>query len=144
MKKWFTLALTAALLVGVLCGSALADGGSELVQVLMSTPGVTVTPAVQGVDAADLDEAVENGQELIPEDCALTPGRITVLQSGSLECEEEVFDVTFKVWSTLKRTVGLLFLPEEGEAWELVTCNLGDVIEGRFEVCGTYAIVVGW
>ena len=68
MKKLFALALTAALLVGVLCGSALADGGSELVQVLMSTPGVTVTPAVQGVDAADLDEAVENGQELIPED----------------------------------------------------------------------------
>ena len=67
-----------------------------------------------------------------------------MLQSGSLECEEEVFDVTFKVWSTLKRTVGLLFLPEEGEAWELVSCNLGDVIEGRFEVCGTYAIVVGW
>ena len=62
----------------------------------------------------------------------------------TIEVEEEVFDVTFKVWSTLKRTVGLFFLPEEGEVWELVTCNLGDVIEGRFEVCGTYAIVVGW
>lgn len=146
MKKILALVLTAALLAGIFCVPALADDSDDKVRVLMSTPGVTVSKAApdQFAAAADLEEAVENGAELIPEGCKLTPGRITVLHTGTVSCEEEVFYVSFKVWSTLKRTVGLFFLPEDGEQWELISCNLGDVIEGRFEASGTYAIAVGW
>ena len=112
--------------------------------VLMSTPGVSVERNDQRASAEELEEAIEAGTELIPEDCKLAPERITVLQTGRVSCDEEVYDVSFKVWSTLKRTVGLFFRAEGSEEWELISCNLGDVIEGRFEASGEYTIVVGW
>lgn len=145
MKKFLAIALTAALLAGFFTVPALAGTGyDELINVLMSTPGVTVARADQGTRAEELQEAIENGAELIPEECELVPDRITVLQTGTVSCDEEVYDVSFKVWSTLNRTVGLFFQAEDSEEWELISCNLGDVIEGRFETGGTYTIVVGW
>ena len=110
----------------------------------MSTPGVSVERNVQRASAGELEEAIEAGAELIPEDCKLDPERITVLQTGRVSCDEEVYDVSFKVWSTLNRTVGLFFRADGCEEWELISCNLGDVIEGRFEASGEYTIVVGW
>ena len=67
-----------------------------------------------------------------------------MLGTGNLSCEEEVYYVSFKVWSTVGRTVGLFFRAEDSEEWELISCNQGDVIEGQFETAGTYTIVVGW
>ena len=146
MKKMLSLVLTAALLAGIFCVTAMADGSGGQVRVIMSSPDVTVTEAEkdQIPAAEDLDEAMEQGAELIPEDCKLLPGRITVLGTGNLSCEEEVYYVSFKVWSTVGRTVGLFFRAEDSEEWELISCNLGDVIEGQFETAGTYTIVVGW
>ena len=145
MKKMLAVVLAALLLGGVFTTPALARSSyDELIYVLMSTPGVSVERNVQRASAGELEEAIEAGAELIPEDCELDPERITVLQTGRVSCDEEVYDVSFKVWSTLKRTVGLFFRAEGSEEWELISCNLGDVIEGRFEASGEYTIVVGW
>lgn len=145
MKKILSLVLAAALLCAVLAVPAAAETYlSEKVRVLMSTPEVTVTGAAKCVPAEDLADAIEDGQELIPEECKLNAKRISVLQSGSVTCEEEVNYVTFKVWSTAKRTIALFFMEEDGEDWQLLSCNLGDVIEGCFEANGQFAIVVGW
>ena len=94
--------------------------------------------------AQELDDAIEAGAERIPSGCKLAPGRVTLMDTGSLSSTDAVYSVTFKVWSTQKRTIGLFFRAEGSESWELATCNLGDVIEGRFETGGTYAIAVGW
>ena len=145
MKKLLAVFLAALLLGGVLAVPTLAQSScDELIYVLMSTPGVSVDKNDQICSAGELVEAIEAGAELIPEDCKLDPERITVLQTGYVSCDEEVFYVSFKVWSTLKRTVALFFLAEGSEEWELISCNLGDVIEGRFEAKGEYTIVVGW
>ena len=145
MKKLLAVVLAALLLGGAFTTPALARSSyDELIYVLMSTPGVSVERNDQRASAEELEEAIEAGAELIPEDCKLAPERITVLQTGRVSCDEEVYDVSFKVWSTLKRTVGLFFRAEGSEEWELISCNLGDVIEGRFEASGEYTIVVGW
>ena len=81
---------------------------------------------------------------VIPEDVLFTPGRLTLMATGHVTCDEEVYDVSFKVWSTINRAIGLFFLADDADTWELLTCNLGDVIEGRFQAPGTYAIAVGW
>ena len=145
MKKMLAVVLAALLLGGVITTPALARSSyDELICVLMSTPGVSVERNVQRASAGELEEAIEAGAELIPEDCKLAPERITVLQTGRVSCDEEVYDVSFKVWSTLNRTVGLFFRAEDSGEWKLISCNLGDVIEGRFEASGEYTIVVGW
>lgn len=141
MKRLFALMLTAVMLAAVFAIPAFADVQIDL---LMSTPGVSIERAKQGVKPEELADAIEEGADLIPEECKLDPERITVLQTGTLTCEEEDGYATFKVWSTVKRTIGLFFLAEDAESWELLSCNLGDVIEGEFEASGTYAIVVGW
>ena len=141
MKRLFALMLTAVMLAAVFAIPAFADVQIDL---LMSTPGVSVERAKQGVKPEELADAIEEGAELIPEECKLDPERITVLQTGTLTCEEEDGYATFKVWSTVKRTIGLFFQAEDSECWELLACNLGDVIEGEFLSSGTYAIVVGW
>ena len=115
-----------------------------MINVLMSTPGVSVEVNDQRVSEDELGEAIVAGGELIPEDCELVPDRITVFQTGRVSCDEEVFYVSFKVWSTLKRTVGLFFRADDSEEWQLISCNLGDVIEGGFETSGEYTIAVGW
>ena len=145
MKKMLAVVLAALLLGGVFTTPALARSSyDELIYVLMSTPGVSVERNDQRASAGELEEAIEAGAELIPEDCELDPERITVLQTGRVSCDEEVYDVSFKVWSTLNRTVGLFFRAEDSGEWKLISCNLGDVIEGRFEASGEYTIVVGW
>lgn len=143
MKKIMAFVLTALLLGSVFSAPAFA-GSDELIKVLMTSPGVTVAQDAKDVSEADLGDAIEKGKELIGRGCKLDPERITLLQTGSVACEREVNYVSFKVWSTLNRTVGLFFRAEESEDWELISCNLGDVIEGRFEASGSYAIVVGW
>lgn len=145
MKKWLALVLTVTVLAALFPVSASA-GGNDLVKILMSSQGVTAASAQkdQAPTAQELDDAIEAGSDLIPEGCKLVPGRVSLMYTQCLSCEEEVYDVTFKVWSTLRRTVGLFFRAEGEEDWQLVTCNLGDIIEGRFQSNGTCAIVVGW
>ena len=144
MKKCLSLILS-VLLAAFFPFSAFAEGNTgDLVKVLMSTPGVTVGRSDDSPSAQELDDAAEAGSELVPEGSKLTPGRITLLHTGTLRCQEEVYDVTFKVWSTRNRTIGLFFLAEDEEDWQLITCNQGDVIEGRFTCSGTFAIAVGW
>ena len=92
---------------------------------------------VQTLPGGDLDATIRSLTGFSRED-------ITVMQTGELTCDAEDGVGTFKVWSTVDRTIGLFFLAEDAESWELLSCNLGDVIEGEFEASGTYAIVVGW
>ncbi|MGM9604180.1 MAG: hypothetical protein ACI3XG_03870 [Faecousia sp.] len=141
MKRLFALMLTAVMLAAVFAIPAFADVQIDL---LMSTPGVCVERAKQGAKPEELADAIEAGAELIPEECRLDPERITVLQTGALTCGEEGGYATFKVWSTVNRTIGLFFQAADSAEWELISCSLGDVIEGEFQSAGTYAIVVGW
>lgn len=145
MKKCFAVLLTAALLV-MLCVPALAES-EPLVKVLMSSNGTSVSAPIQKdyPTTDDLGEAVEKGEDVIPEDASLIPGRLTILGTGHISNDErEIYDVSFKVWSTARRSIGLFFRAEDTDTWELITCNLGDVIEGRFQSAGDYAIAVGW
>lgn len=145
MQKLIAVILAAALLAALFAVPAFAESGSdEVVKVLMTTPGVEVTRMPQLTKTAELEAAIEAGEDLIPAECKLVPGRITVLRTGTVSFDEEAYDVTFKVWSTVKRTIALFFLPEDAEAWEMLSCNLGDVIEGHFTANGTYTLVVGW
>ena len=145
MKKLLSIVLAAALLLGVFCVPALAEE-ADMIKLLMSTPGVALSQPdkAQCASAEELDDAAERGAELIPADCTLVPGRITVLQTKNICCEEEVYNVTFKVWTTAGRTVALFFRAQDGESWELVTCTKGDVLEAHLEESGTYTIAVGW
>ena len=72
--------------------------------------------------------------------------RETLLRTGSVTGGREVYDVTFKVWSTVNRTTGLFFRATGTDEWELISCYAGelDVIESRFYADGDYAIAVGW
>lgn len=144
MKKWLALILAAALLAAVFPLSALADDTEDLIWVVMHSQGVTMGQADKYPTTQELDDAVEAGSELIPADFKLKPGRITLLGTGSACSEAPVFDVTFKVWSTYKRPIALFFRAQDSDTWELAVCNLGDIIEYRFEACGDYAIAVGW
>ena len=110
MKKLLSIVLAAALLLGVFCVPALAEE-ADMIKLLMSTPGVALSQPdkAQCASAEELDDAAERGAELIPADCKLVPGRITVLQTKNICCEEEVYNVTFKVWTTAGRTVALFF-----------------------------------
>lgn len=92
----------------------------------------------------ELQDAITEGSDLIPQECKLVPDRITVAYAGTLSFEEEDYDVTFKFWSTVNRTIALFFQAEGAEEWELISCNLGDVIEGHFATNGTFAITVSW
>jgi len=143
MKKCLAVLLTVALLAA-LCAPAFADY-VPLVYVLKSTDGTAVsTPIRENYPTMDeLDDTVENA-DIIPENATFTPGRLTILGTGHISNEQEVYDVSFKVWSTLRRWIGLFFRAEDTDTWELVACNLGDVIEGRFQTPGDYAIAVGW
>ena len=94
--------------------------------------------------SGELDDAVEASDGIIPEDVKFAAGRLTVMEAGTVDCDEEVYDVSFKIWSTVNRAIGLFFCAEEDDTWELISCNLGDVIEGRFQSPGTYVIAVGW
>lgn len=143
MRKVLALAAALVLLVGMVW---VPVAGESLVKVLMSTPGVTCREALREKcpTADELDDAVECSRGVIPEDVLFTPGRLTLMATGHVTCDEEVYDVSFKVWSTINRAIGLFFLADDADTWELLTCNLGDVIEGRFQAPGTYAIAVGW
>ena len=97
---------------------------------------------VGGEQAQDDDDEARDG--IIPEDVKIASRRLTVMEAGTVDCDEEVYDVSFKIWSTVNRAIGLFFCAEEDDTWELISCNLGDVIEGRFQSPGTYVIAVGW
>lgn len=142
MKKILALAL-AAVVLALCCTGALAE--SELVKLLMCTDGTEVTIDWScKPDAQALDDALEAGSELIPENAKFSPGRLTVMEAGTLVGGREVYDVTFRIWSTRGRTIGLFFRPQDSEVWELVTCNEGEILEGRFQSPGAYALAVGW
>ena len=68
MKKWLALVLTAALLAALFAVSASA-GDNDLVQILMSSQGVTAVSAQkeQSPTAQELDDAIEAGSDLIPQ-----------------------------------------------------------------------------
>lgn len=143
MKKLFALVLTAALLAALFTVGVSADY-SELVDVLMSSEGVQVSNRAQSPDLQALEEAIEEGTDRIPAECKLVPGRVSLMRSGDLSCDKPVYNITFRVWSTRSRTIALLFQAEGSDSWELVCCSQGEIIEGRFESSGSYAIVVGW
>ena len=89
MKKILALALAAMLVTGC-CISAFADP-AQLVKVLMTTPGAVVTSDWGVKPEMDvLDDAVENSDGIIPDDCKFSAGRLTVMEAGTLECDEEV------------------------------------------------------
>ena len=140
MKRIFAVLLAVFLLAGL----AAPCSANEMVKLILSTPGLSAAQAKEGVQAEELEDAIKAGQELIPAECKLDPERITVMQTGVLTCDAEDAVGTFKVWSTVNRTIGLFFLAEDSEDWVLLSCNLGDVIEAEFTCSGTYAIVVGW
>ena len=140
MKRFIALLLTVFLLAAL----AVPCSANDLVRLILSTPGLSAAQAKEGVKPEVLKDAIEAGQELIPAECKLDAQRITVMQTGVLTCEEEDGYGTFKVWSTVDRTIALLFLAEDSEEWVLLSCNLGDVIEAEFPCSGTYVIVVGW
>ena len=140
MKRFFALLLAAFLLAAF----AVPCSANEMVRLILSTPGISAVQATEGVQPGVLKDAIEAGQDLIPEECKLDPERITVMQTGVLTCDAEDGVGTFKVWSTVNRTIGLFFQAEDSEEWVLLSCNLGDVIEGEFQSSGTYVIVVGW
>lgn len=145
MRKCLAVLLSVALLAA-LCVPALAEN-MPWVKVLMSSDGTSISvPVREDIPTeTDLDDAVEDGADLIPEDATFTPGRLTILGTGQIRNDDrEVYDITFKVWSTGKRCIGLFFRAEDSDSWELITCNLGDVIEGRFQSSGDYVIAVGW
>lgn len=144
MKKCLAVLLAVALLAA-LCVPASADP-LIFVKVLQSTDDTSVrTPIRKDYPTADdLDEAVEASEGIIPKNATFTPGRLTLLGTGEISNDREVYDVTFKVWSTVRRWIGLFFRADGSDTWELVACNLGDVIEGRFQSAGDYAIAVGW
>lgn len=147
MKRFFSLLLAALIAVSCLSLVVFAEDTHDLVKVLMSTPGTTFGDAPVAVTQEELDSAVEAAAEgIIPEDATFKPGRVTLMRSGTVVGGREVYDVTFKVWSTVNRTVGLFFRAEGSDTWELISCYAGelDVIEGRFYSDGAYAIAVGW
>lgn len=143
MKRAVSFALALVMLAAVMCVPALAED-EKFVNVVMSTPEVDFRDATVFPTDADLDGAVEANPDLVTEGLTFTPGRLTLLGTGHISCPEEVYDVTFQLWSTGGRTIGLFFRPDDGEQWELISCNLGIIIEGRFETAGNYAIAVGW
>ena len=147
MKKVLALLLAALLAVSCFGAVCFAEDTHDLVKVLMSTPGTTFGDCATAVSQAELDSAVEAAAEgVIPTGATFKPGRVTLLHSGSVIGGREVYDVTFKVWSTINRTTGLFFRAEGADSWELISCYAGelDVIEGRFYANGDYAIAVGW
>lgn len=145
MKK--CLAVAAALFLLAACLYLPAQAASKkLVEVLMSTPGTTVdaAEAAQSPTADDLDDALRASSVEIAPGAKLTPGRMTLLGTGNVSSEEPDFWVSFKVWSTLERSIGLFFRADGEADWMLLAANLGDVIESAFPASGTYAIAVGW
>lgn len=147
MKKFFAMLLAALLAVSCFSAACFAENTRDLVKVLMSTPGTTFGEDAVAVSQEELDSAVENAAEgIIPANATFKPGRVTLLRTGSVVGGREVYDVTFKVWSTVNRTTGLFFRAEGTDEWELISCYAGelDVIEGRFYANGDYAIAVGW
>lgn len=145
MKKCLAAITALLLLAACFCCPAQATS-KKLVEVLMFTPGTTVDTAEenQRPTADDLDDALRAGSDAIAEDAKLTPGRMTVLGTGTVSNEEPEFWVSFKVWSTVERSIGLFFRADGEEDWTLMAANLGDVIEACFPAPGTYAIAVGW
>lgn len=143
MKRILAFLLALAMLAAICCIPALAEN-EKYINVVMSTPDVDFQDASVYPTDADLDAAVEANSDLVTGELTFVPGRLTLLGTGHISCPEEVYDVTFQLWSTGGRTIGLFFLPDDGEQWELISCNLGIIIEGRFETAGTYAIAVGW
>lgn len=145
MRKLTALILAASLVAALFSLHAFAENAfDEMFKVLMSTPGVKVTRINTFPKAEELRDAITGGDDLIPGSCKLDPERITVVQAGKLSFEEEDYYVTFKFWSSVNRTIALFFLAEDAEEWEMISCNLGDVIEGYFTANGTYAITVSW
>lgn len=152
MKKLFALTMAIVMVVAVLGVPASAeDGFQDLVKLLMSSENVEITDISWDarVKMEDLDACVENLEpEQIPEGCAVKSGRLTVLQQKNIACTDygvyDVYDATFKVWSTLYTTVCLFFRAEGTDSWELLACNQGDVIEARFSQSGSYVIAMTW
>ena len=142
MKKILILAFAIMLAVS-LCTAVCAD---SLVRVLMSTDGTVFENASfdQLPTMEELNAAVENSVDVIPEDVKFISGRLTLMHCGHVAGAEEVYDISLKVWSTANRAIGLFFKAEDADSWELISCNLGDVIEGRLETAGLYAVAVGW
>lgn len=145
MKKLFAMVLAVVMTVTVFSMNASALN-KNTVKLLMSSENVTISNAVWADHYTDeeLDAAVENAAEgVIPEECNVRPGRIVVYQQRNISCsDDDVYDATFKVWGTLTRTVCLFFRSDETMEWELLACNLGDVIEARFPGPGSYVIAV--
>lgn len=143
MKRALAFALVFAMLAAVCGVAAFADGWNGI-NVVMSTPEVDFQKSTDYPTAEEMDAAVEANPELVTEGLTFIPGRLTLLGTGHISCPEEVYDVTFQHWSTGGRTIGLFFQPDGEEDWVLIACNLGIIIEGRFETAGNYAIAVGW
>ena len=145
MKKCFAAVTALFLLAACLCLPAQA-ASKKLVEVLMTTPGVTAAAAEAAQAPTDdqLDDALRACSVEIAPGAALTPGRMTLLGTGVISSDDPDFWVSFKIWSTLERSIGLFFRADGEEEWTLLAVNLGDVIESAFPASGTYAIAVGW
>lgn len=149
MKKLLALGLAVVMMFVLFCVPAFALAApSEMVQVLMSSDNVTISEFAPEEKAAmdDLAEALNSAEPgVIPLTCKVAADRITVMRQMNLTSEDgDVFDVSFKAWSTVGRTICLFFRAEESETWELMACNKGDVIEARFPCSGSCVVAVAW
>lgn len=148
MKKVICLVLAAAMIAALFCVPALAeDNTADLIKILMSTDKVTTRKDTGAITAEDMRAAIDAAAEagdVIPTGWYLNPARMTVFQQRSISCKLEVYDVTFKFWSTLYNPVCIFFRAEGSDVWELLSCEMGDVAEARFNGNGSYAITMCW
>lgn len=149
MKKILSLVLAAAMTAALLCVPVMADG-SDLIKVLMSTDELTLSQPAAGAGItcedmqAAIDAAMEAEEPIIPEDRTIRADRMTVFQYKNISCQLPEYYVTFKFWSSAEKTVCIFFQPEGSDTWELLTCELGDVVEAHFLGNGAYAITMCW
>lgn len=151
MKRWIALVLAAAMMAALFCMPAMAETDpAKLIKILMSTDEVTLYKPDVGTDItpeqmqAAIDAALEAEEEIIPEDWNITADRMTLFQRSGISCKLPVYDVTFKFWSSTNNAVCIFFLGEDSDTWELLSCEMGDVAEARFNGNGVYAITMCW
>lgn len=145
MKKIISLVLAIVMIATLAVSVSAAPSVTEWVNVVSVSEDYVMTRIsnTESISAADMAAAIAGAEEgVIPEGANL--GRLTIMMQRKITAKVTPFDISLRVWGTSRNTLCLFFKGTEDEAWSLVACNKGEIIEATLPSSGYICVAMAW
>lgn len=144
MKKLVSMILAVVMIASFIVSVSASPNVTDWVKELSVTEGTVTANSVprDRISEDEMWDAVNASEGIIPEGTEIK--HLTVMQERSVTCETSPVELDLRVWGTANKTLCVFFKGIEDEAWTLVSCDEGEVVEVTLPGSGWYAVAVVW